>query len=267
VVEGGDGTDTMLFNGGGQNEIFEASASGERALFTRDLGNIVMDLNDVERIDLNALGGKDTVVINDLGSTDVSDVRIDLAAAIGGNAGDGQEDTVIVNGTAGDDIVNVFAAGTAAEVSGLAAQVSLENFEAAIDRLVISGGAGDDVLIATGTVGVTLDGGDGDDVLIGGDGADILIGGDGDDILIGGAGNDVLDPGAGDNVVIQGFVAGAGTEDRIDLRSIAGATDFAWVQTHAQDVDGSAVLDLGNGAEMTLTDVSVAALHADDFLL
>ena len=35
VVEGGDGFDTLLFNGSGANEIFEVSANGGRALFTR----------------------------------------------------------------------------------------------------------------------------------------------------------------------------------------------------------------------------------------
>jgi Ca2+-binding RTX toxin-like protein len=237
--------------------------------FFRNVASVTMDLNEVERIEFTALGGTDKVVVNDLSGTDATDVNIDLAGTLGGVTGDGQVDSVTVNGTNGDDVVNVFAAGTAVDVFGLAAQVHVDNFESGTtkDQLVINGGDGDDVLIATGTVGVTLDGGAGDDILLGGDGDDVLIGGDGDDILIGGAGNDVLDPGAGDNVVIQGFVAGAGTEDQIDLRGIAGATDFAWVQAHAQDVDGNAVLDLGNGAEMTLTDVSVAALNADDFLL
>jgi hypothetical protein len=66
---------------------------------------------------------------------------------------------------------------------------------------------------------------------------------------------------------VQSFVAGAGTEDRIDLRGIAGATGFDWVLAHAREVDGNAVIDLGGGQEMTLEDVSVASLHSDDFLL
>ena len=113
TVEGGDGTDTMLFNGNGANEKFAASANGERALFTRDAGNIVMDLNEVERIDLNALGGTDSVTINDLSGTDVSEVNIDLAGAIGGNTGDTAADLVTVNGTADGDVVIVSSAGTA----------------------------------------------------------------------------------------------------------------------------------------------------------
>jgi Ca2+-binding RTX toxin-like protein len=64
VVEGQDGIDTLLFNGSAANERFEVSANGGRVLFTRDVGNIVMDLNDVETVNLNALGGTDTVTVN-----------------------------------------------------------------------------------------------------------------------------------------------------------------------------------------------------------
>ena len=108
TVEGQDGSDTLLFNGNGANERFDVSANGERVRFTRDVGNIVMDLNDVERIDVNALGGTDTVTVNDLSGTDVTEVKINLAGTLGGTTGDGQADTVIVNGRNAGDIVNVF---------------------------------------------------------------------------------------------------------------------------------------------------------------
>ena len=39
-----------------------------------------MDLNDVESIDFNALGGADTIVVNDLTGTDVTEVNTNLAA-------------------------------------------------------------------------------------------------------------------------------------------------------------------------------------------
>jgi Ca2+-binding RTX toxin-like protein len=83
-----------------------------------------------------------------------------------------------------------------------------------------------------------------------------LDGGEGDDVIIGSAG-----------VVIQGFQAGAGSQDVVDLRGIAGAQDFAWVLAHASDVDGNAVLDLGSGEHVTIESVSVGSLHSDDFLL
>ncbi len=268
TVEGQDGTDTLVFNGFGADENFIASANGERATFFRNLGNINMDLNEVERIELNALGGADRTVVNDLTGTDVTEVAIDLAGTPGGSAGDGAADTVEVNGTGDDDVAFVVQSGTSVSVLGLAAEVTVDHFDATGDLLVINGGDGDDIIsaasVTAGSIELRLNGGDGDDILLGGAGDDILDGGDGDDILIGGGGSDTFLNG---EITIQDFVAGAGTEDRIDLRGIAGATDFDAVMAHAQDVDGNVVLDLGNGAEMTLMGVSVAALHTDDFLL
>ena len=52
----------MLFNGANVAENINVSANGERVLFTRNVGNIVMDLNGVEQIQFNALGGADNVV-------------------------------------------------------------------------------------------------------------------------------------------------------------------------------------------------------------
>ena len=64
-----------------------------------------MDLDDVERIDVKALGGADTVTVNDLSGTDVTNVDADLAAPGGGD--DAAADNVIVNATNGDDVVTV----------------------------------------------------------------------------------------------------------------------------------------------------------------
>src|SRR6185369_13478594 len=99
TVEGQAGTDTLLFNGANISETITISANGGRALFTRDVANVVMDLNDVETIDFNALGGTDTITVNDMSGTDVTRVNIDLAGTPGGTAGDNQADTVVINGT------------------------------------------------------------------------------------------------------------------------------------------------------------------------
>ena len=79
IVEGQDGVDTMLFNGSFGAESFAASANGGRLRFTRNLGNIVMDADDLEVIDLNTLGNPDTVTVNDLTGTDVIELNTDLA--------------------------------------------------------------------------------------------------------------------------------------------------------------------------------------------
>ena len=81
VIEGQDGNDAMLFNGSAANERMEASANGGRVRFTRDIANIVMDLDDVERIIAKALGGADTVTVNDVSGTDLVNVTPDLAAS------------------------------------------------------------------------------------------------------------------------------------------------------------------------------------------
>src|SRR5207253_5225712 len=61
TVEGRTGFDTLVFNGANVNVIIDLSANGSRARLSRDIANVTMDLNGIERIQLNALGGADTV--------------------------------------------------------------------------------------------------------------------------------------------------------------------------------------------------------------
>src|SRR6266700_102429 len=71
TVEGQDGADTMRFNGANVSEHVDLSANGGRLRFFRDVANITMDTAGVERVDFNALGGADSVTVNDLTGTDV----------------------------------------------------------------------------------------------------------------------------------------------------------------------------------------------------
>jgi Ca2+-binding RTX toxin-like protein len=206
TVESQAGTDTMLFNGSAGNENMSVSANGGRTRFTRDIAAIVMDLNDVERINVNALGGADTIVVNDLSGTDVTQVNLNLAGTIGGTAGDAQADTVIVNGTNAANVVDIVGAGTSAAVTGLPALVQLTATEGANDRLVVNGLGGNDTLSAAtlvaGVIKLTLDGGAGNDTILGSRGDDVLIGGDGNDVIDGNQGNDVAFLGAGDDTFV-----------------------------------------------------------------
>ncbi len=192
TVDGQAGADTLLFNGANVNENIDISANGGRARFFRDVGNVTMDLNRMETIDFNALGGADTITVNDLTGTGVKNVNIDLASPPGSGAGDGQADTIIINATSGADVITVTNSGGLITVSGLAATVTISGAEAANDRLVINGLGGDDVITASGHIGIqlTANGGDGDDLLIGGADRATLIGGIGDDVLIGNSGAD-----------------------------------------------------------------------------
>ena len=207
IVEGQAGVDTMQFNGANIAERIDISANGGRVRFTRDVGNIVMDLNDTEAINFKALGGADTVTVNDLSGTDVTSINVDLSASTGG--GDGAADNVIVNATDGDDVASVFGDVNGVSVLGTfsPAVVNIVGSEVANDGVTVKLLGGDDVLdgsgLAAGAIKMTGDGGDGDDVLIGSSGDDVLLGGAGDDVLLGGPGLDVLDGGTGDNVLIQ----------------------------------------------------------------
>jgi Ca2+-binding RTX toxin-like protein len=206
VVEGQAGHDAMTFNGSNGAEQFDVAANVGRVRFLRDLGNITMDLDGVEEIDANALGGADRLTVGKLAGTGLADIKTDLGGA-GGASDDGSADRVVVLGTNGPDAIT--AAGSAGHVSvtGMPARVEITHAQAAQDQLEIDALDGDDVVdgsrLAADAIQLHADGGDGNDVLTGGAGADTLLGGAGDDILNGGPGVDTLDGGPGDNVVVQ----------------------------------------------------------------
>src|SRR5438045_1241766 len=80
AVEGQDGRDTLVFNGANVDERVALSANGNRLVFLRDPGRVTMDTAGIERVDFNAVGGADTVTVDDLSGTDVNAVNLDLAA-------------------------------------------------------------------------------------------------------------------------------------------------------------------------------------------
>ena len=135
------GTTPCSFNGANITEKIDISANGSRLRFTRDVGNVVMDVNGIERVDFNALGGADTITVNDLTGTDVSSVNIDLSSQGGGRRA---ADTVIVNGTNGNDDINVLGHGTIYSVIGLPALVNVTDSEGANDTLIVNALGGDD---------------------------------------------------------------------------------------------------------------------------
>jgi hemolysin type calcium-binding protein len=147
TVEGQNGTDTMLFNGADASERVALSANGGRLRFFRDPGAVTMDTDDVEVVEFKAFGGADSVTVEDLAATDVRDVKIDLAGAGGG--GDGQADRVVVNGTDGNDRIDVSGDASAVKVSGLAATVELLQPEGN-DRLDVNTFAGTDAVDTRG---------------------------------------------------------------------------------------------------------------------
>ena len=155
TIVGGAGADRLVFNGSGASERLElSSAAGGHVRLTRDVATIVMDLDDVERVELRAFAGVDTVTVNDLTGTDLVDVRTDLGAV--GGADDLSADSVVVNGTAGDDIVTVVDSGPDVVVQGLLTTVRISNAAPASDRLTVNGLAGNDSVTATPAAGTLI---------------------------------------------------------------------------------------------------------------
>ena len=158
IVEGAQGDDVMTFNGSGGDEIFAATPVGDRLAFTRNLGNIFMDTDGIEAIDLRALAGADQLTLEDVTGTDLLELRTDLAPSIGGAGGDNLVDAVTVRGTPGDDAISVTGYAGAVRVSGLAATLDITNAEPT-DRLTVTGNGGTDSIdtggLGAGTIELT----------------------------------------------------------------------------------------------------------------
>jgi hypothetical protein len=122
----------------------DISANGSRARFDRDVGNVTMDLNGIETLNVNALAGADTITINDLTATDVKAANIDLGSPAGSGLGDGAADTVIQDGTDGPDHVHVTRSGSQVLTTGLATRTSIVGSEAANDTLQVDTLGGED---------------------------------------------------------------------------------------------------------------------------
>src|SRR5207248_1492319 len=103
--------------------------------------------------------------------TAVTAVNLDLSGTPGSGSGDGQADSVIVNGTNGADNIKVSGSATGVTVSGLAATVKVTGSEAANDKLTINAQGGDDVVDASGlkvgALALVINGGAGNDILTG----------------------------------------------------------------------------------------------------
>jgi hypothetical protein len=162
LVEGDSGTDTLDFNGANAAEKMTLTPNGGRALFLRDVANIRMDMDDVEQLDLTALGGADAITIDDMSGTDFQRALVDLSGPTGG--GDGAVDVVTANGTQNADQVDVVTDGGAVVVQGLPTRTRIAGSET-IDRLLVNTlGGNDNVHVANDVntlIGVTVDAGSG----------------------------------------------------------------------------------------------------------
>ena len=105
TVDGQGGSDTMLFNGTDAAENIDISANGNHVRFTRDVGGVAMDLVGVETINFSALGAATSSPSTTRPQPTFP--RSTWTSTRHFGHGDGQHDSVIVNGTDGADTIHV----------------------------------------------------------------------------------------------------------------------------------------------------------------
>jgi hypothetical protein len=107
------------------------------------VANIRMDMDNVEQLDLTALGGADKVTIEDMSGTDFRRALVDLSGPAGG--GDLAKDVVKVNGTQNADQVDVVTDGSAVVVQGLPTKTRISGSEPS-DALQVNTLGGNDTV-------------------------------------------------------------------------------------------------------------------------
>ena len=247
VLEGRGGTDTLNFNGSGLNENIAVSANASRVRLTDDVATVAVDFDAIEQLAVNALGGSDNVVVNDLTGTALAHLKIR-------NIVDGQPDNVTVNGSSNADAIAIDGdALNGITIAGLAAQVEVVGATGVPDLLTVNALAGADTIDASelqpGGVLFALNGGDGNDTLTGGQGDGSINGGPQTD-TINVIGNTTVLPGdGGDSVNVNTRGAGPAAHAVFESTQRIGALTIGG--------GGVATLTPGGGKVLTVTSLAI----------
>lgn len=235
-VEGVDGDDTL-----------KATAGVEALVGIRLDGGAGDDLLSA---DATLLGGDGSdTLIGGAGDDSLDGGAGDdvLFAGTGNNTliGGAGNDTILVDGTDFADSITLSEAGgiLAISVNGQAGS----NIHSQVERIVINGTGGNDVIdAATVILPLLIEGGEGDDSIVGGTGADFLSGGRGNDTLLGLAGIDSLQGGEGNDSLI----GGTGNDQ---VFGGDGSDAIVW-----NNGDGSDLIEGGEGADIAVVNGAAA---------
>ncbi|WP_041797936.1 ExeM/NucH family extracellular endonuclease [Rhodopseudomonas palustris] len=280
VIDGGDGADTInggdgndVLNGGLGNDLIIAGAGDDT--IDGGAGFDTLDLSEATgAVTLNLVSG--TVSGAGIGTDHFSSIESFVFGAgndviTGGNGDDsldgGAGNDTITGGNGNDTLSG--GEGNDAIDGGSGNDI----VDGGLGNDTLKGGSGNDV-IAAGDGDDNVDAGSGDDNVTGGAGNDTLKGGSGADIITGGAGNDILTGGSGADVFV--FAAGFGKDTVTDFATTGSSADllqfssdmfadFADVMAHTAQVGSSVVVTLDADTSITLANVQMTSLAADDF--
>lgn len=289
VLTGGAGADLFVIaQGDGSHTITDFSANDRlklsgsafanfaavRAAMTTSGGDLRIALGGGEGLTLKGIGPDavkaDQVILDyTLATSGTTTNWISQPKATGLVLGTGGNDQIsvsvagaILKGGLGDDVYNIVPGVTVAEEAG-----------AGIDTVRVWTGEG--YALPDNVENLTLMGsgagwlrGNGLANILQGNGADnTLVGGKGNDILTGGGGADLFVVARGDGSdVITDFSTGAAGRDVVRLDGF-GFRSFAEVAARMTQSGADTVLDLGDGATLTLRGTSRASLTAENFAL
>jgi Ca2+-binding RTX toxin-like protein len=196
------------------------------------------------------------------------------------NEGGENADTVEVNGGNGAEQFTATANGTRVRFDRLNPAPFAIDIGTA-EKLVLNANGGNDSFSATGNLAaliqITVDGGAGNDTLLGSNGVDLLLGGDNDDLVDGQQGNDVAflgagnddfqwDPGDGSDV-IEGQAGademlfnGSNVSENMDVTANGGRVRFfrnvANIVMDLDDVESIVARTLGGADNLVVNDLS-----------
>jgi Ca2+-binding RTX toxin-like protein len=188
TLSGGLGNDTYIITGTSDTVIENAGASVD---LVKSGGSFTLGAN-LENLTLTGSGtGTGNSLNNTINGSNSNDTLTGGAGNDTLNGGLGI-DTVIESGS-GFTLTNNKLTGNGTDTLS------------SIEKAILTGGSNNDYLDARDfTLGaVTLNGGAGNDFVIGSTGSDSLYGSNGDDVLSGNAGNDFIDGGAGNDFLIE----------------------------------------------------------------
>jgi len=215
--------------GGGGDDTFDGSGYDA-------LTDLIMEGGSGNDMLIGGAGDDMLIGVNTVsGSGDGTDVLIGGSGADTLYVDKNDIDNDGVNAGAGADIDKVIVEETYKSVT-----IDVDS----IDAEWVVGGGGNDTIDATDKAApVTLQGGDGKDLLTGGSQGDVLDGGQGSDTLIGGSGSDELYGGAGNDTLVGGddadlFVMTAGMESEtiVDFTQTEDVIDVEELQVNWNDL-------------------------------
>jgi len=238
VDRSGEGADTLV--GGDGNDTLDGWSISNRTTPDSDIDTLDGGLgNDVFNVDNQA------DVLRDAGGTDLVQVRTGdwtLAAGFENLIIFDQEDGT--NEGIGNELDNVMESRAwEAELQGMGGNDLLTVYDLGGRTQILRGGDGNDTLLgSSGTTRTTLDGGAGDDSMVGESAT--MTGGDGNDTLVGGSGLDFND-----------MTGGTGADRFV----FASADNFTFLRDFASGsgrlvLDGSGFADIGGSGDLAAGD-------------